>query len=223
MLCLIFEEKDQSKSLGTRGDCNERHPRPRHGVSPKSRGTPFLAMAAPLLPPPLLPPTFDIHSPDPRDIGRAAASGALAFAVPALASHPLHVISARRSLDPANYRGFLQSARKSGLRGLWAGTTSLLARNALYGASLFSIYELVKSTMLPSVDPLHRTKVYAIASGAAGLVTCAVMCPVEAAAMKSAGRGLPIFGGFSLLLKEAGMIGGLYSGFGWCNAWFSSR
>lgn len=170
--------------------------------------------------PPLLPPTLDIPIPkvDFGGVAKSGLAGAFAFAIPALLSHPVHVAATRRAIDPAQYHGttlraVAKTVKNGGLGALYSGLGSVKFRAAIKGATLFGSYDLFKS-LIPRQDmPLKRTTAHAAAGGLAGLVSCAVMCPLEAATMRRVGRGMPVFGGFGMLLNDLGKIRGVYSGF----------
>ncbi|KAI9221836.1 mitochondrial carrier domain-containing protein [Blastocladiella britannica] len=157
---------------------------------------------------------------------RFALAGALCCAVTHGALTPVDVVKTRMQLDPATYnRGMVTAFRQiiaaEGAGALLTGFGPTAAGYFVQGAFKFGGYEFWKKQIIESVGaenaPAYRIPIYLTASALAEFAADVALCPLEATRIRLVSQptfASGLFGGFSRIFREEGVLRGFYSGFG---------
>jgi len=157
---------------------------------------------------------------------RFAFAGAACCSITHGALTPVDVVKTRLQLDPEKYRGGMvgtarQIVAEEGAGALLTGFGPTFSGYFIQGALKFGGYEFWKKTFIgylgPETASEYRTQVYLASSAIAEFFADVALCPLEATRIRLVSQ--PSFApgmlsAFTKLVKEEGVIGGLYSGFG---------
>lgn len=168
-------------------------------------------------------------SPKPKGIdlyARFAFAGAMCCAITHGALTPVDVVKTRIQLDPQVYnRGMLaafkQVTQAEGASALLTGFGPTAAGYFIQGAFKFGGYEFWKKNFIqwvgPENAPNYRTPIYLTSSAFAEFVADIALCPLEATRIRLVSQpdfASGLVSGFTRLVREEGVMKGLYSGFG---------
>jgi len=156
---------------------------------------------------------------------RFAFAGAVCCSVTHGALTPVDVIKTRIQLEPTKYKGFLGTfnliVKEEGAGALLTGFGPTVAGYFMQGALKFGGYEFFKKQYINLIGqenaPEYRTFIYLASSACAEFFADIALCPLEATRIRLVSQ--PTFAsglasGFLRLVKEEGVMRGLYSGFG---------
>jgi len=157
---------------------------------------------------------------------RFALAGAICCAVTHGALTPVDVVKTRIQLSPEVYNkgmiaGFRQVVQSEGPGALLTGFGPTAAGYFLQGAFKFGGYEFWKKRSIEFLGieraTQNRTAVYLVSSAIAEFFADVALCPLEATRIRLVSQptfASGLFGGFSRIYREEGVLRGFYSGFG---------
>lgn len=157
---------------------------------------------------------------------RFALAGALGCALTHGALTPVDVVKTRIQLSPEIYNrgmigGFKQVIQSEGAGALLTGFGPTAAGYFVQGAFKFGGYEFFKKQLIELVGvenaPTYRTLIFVGASGLAEFFADIALCPLEATRIRLVSNPQFASGlvpGFLRIVREDGVLRGLYAGFG---------
>eukprot|EP00742_Colponemidia_sp_Colp-10_P000061 GILJ01000068.1.p1 GENE.GILJ01000068.1~~GILJ01000068.1.p1 ORF type:complete len:324 (-),score=58.13 GILJ01000068.1:119-1090(-) len=157
---------------------------------------------------------------------RYAFAGAICCAVTHGALTPVDVVKTRIQLEPTVYNkgmisAFRQVVSSEGAGALLTGIGPTFAGYFLQGALKFGGYEFWKKTFIETLGmetaQNNRTAIYVASSGIAEFFADVALCPLEATRIRLVSQptfATGLVSGFTRLVREEGVMRGLYSGFG---------